>query len=61
MYDWVTLPYSRNWHNTVKQLYKKKKKRKKRKKRKRKKRKKEKEKTVKGWKMIQQENINPNG
>ena len=21
MYDWVTLLYSRNWHNTVNQLY----------------------------------------
>ena len=21
MYDWVTMPYSRNWHNTVNQLY----------------------------------------
>ena len=21
MYDWVTLPYSRNWHDIVNQLY----------------------------------------
>ena len=21
MYDWITLLYSRNWHNTVSQLY----------------------------------------
>ena len=21
MYDWVTMLYSRNWHNTVNQLY----------------------------------------
>ena len=21
MYDWVTLMYSRNWHNTVNQIY----------------------------------------